>query len=147
MPTFNPVKVRGTVVAIGTTAADPALDTYIAIDDCQVAGLSVGPAWQSVDGTVLTDTYKQEFKTIADGGAMELTGNSHHSNLGEAALLVASLDNDDVDLYNFRITMSNSRKIQFKGRVMTFNVMLGGVGTLKMFKASVQIMGAYTEAA
>ena len=153
----KPAKVRGTTFFIGglTSVSAPASETtWTQIKGAKAIGGNIGTTWASTDVTTLTDVYKQEIKTIADAGSIDLGGNyladggSNTKDPGQAALQAAALDADDDDVYNFKAVQAGNGMITyFTGRVMSFETPFGTNANVREYKAKIKLVAALSEAA
>lgn len=157
MTTATQQKVRGTRFYIGgkTSAATPQTDaTWKEIKGAKALGGTLGTSWGTGDATVLTDTYKQSFKTIADAGSMDIggnyfaDGNTANKDPGQAALQAAALDTADDDVYNFKAVQAGNGMITyFVGRVTSFETPFGANTNLREFKSKIMFIQPPAEAA
>jgi hypothetical protein len=146
------VRNRGTIIAVGTTAATASSDTYNALEGVVTIDGNFGVSFAQIDGTVLTDTYKQTLKGVADAGSITLNGHLDETAAsgpltGLAALQAAALDADDADIYNFKLTRANGRIQYVKARVFSFQRRYGNNGQLVGFTSMLMLQAAPTEAA
>lgn len=145
-------KTRGTIIAIGTTAATASSDTYTTIEGARAIDGLAGINWSQIDATVLSDTYKQTMKGVADAGSLTLGGprmseSSDGLAAGLAALKAAAEHESDPDIYNFKITLANTRIRYIKARVFQFQEQLGNNAALNEWRATLLLQAAPTEAA
>lgn len=146
------VRNRGTAIAIGTTAATASSDTYQALEGVVTIDGNLGGVAAQIDGTVLTDTYKQTLKGVADAGTITLNG--HLDEVAATGLLdgladleAAFLDFDDTNIYNFKLTRANGRIQYIKARVFSFQRRYGNNGQLLGYTSVLMLQAAPTEAA
>lgn len=146
------VRTRGTTISIGTTAATAASDTYTEIEKARAIDGTLGTTWSQIDATVLTDTYKQTIKGVADGGTLTIGGPVYQDAAGDglapgqAALKAACLDDTD-DIYNIKFTGADGRIRYIKARVFGFTVQAGNNANLQEYRATLIVQAAHTEAA
>lgn len=153
----KPAKVRGTQFFIGgkTSAHAPASETtWVEIKGAKALGGTIGVTWSNTDVTVLTDTYKQVTKTIADAGSFDIGGNyyadgaSGNKDPGQAALQAAAIDSADDDIYNFKAVQAGNGMITyFSAHVMSFETPFGNNGNVREFKSKLMFVTPATEAA
>lgn len=146
------VRNRGTTIAIGTTAATAASDSYTPLEGVVTIDGNIGVTFAQIDATVLTDTYKQTVKGVADAGTLTLNGHLDETAAsgpltGLAALQTAALDADDTDIYNFRLTRANGRIQYIKARAFSFQRRYGNNGQLIGFTSTLMLQAAPAEAA
>ena len=126
--TIGFIKTRGTVVSIGTTSSTHLTDTYAELEGAKVIGGNAGKTYQEIDITVLTDSYKQTTKGIADGGSFQLGGILKEDPAtatmapGLQKLSDAADDETDPDVYNVKFLKPNGRTVYYKCRVLSFTV-------------------------
>lgn len=147
MPVNTPTKGRGTVIAIGTTAANHLTDTYTTIGDCNVLSAQIGGTDAEWDVTTFADQYKQVMKTVTDGGDIELGGLYANTDAGQTALQAAFDNKDSVTGYNLRITLATGRKIYLRGQVMSFVKVAGAMTSGWTYKSKVAVVAAAVETA
>lgn len=142
------VKVRGTTISIGTTAATAATDTYTLIDGAKMLNGLLGPEFSEIDVTDLGDTYRQSAKGVADAGDLEIGGNYSKTDTGQGALETAAKDDNaaDDDPYNFKIVQPDAGIVYVKARVMSFRVQYGTNANVIEFRAKLSLTDAYVEA-
>jgi hypothetical protein len=129
-------KVAGSTFWIGTTASDGSTDTYVQIKGAKQVGGDLGGSYQAVDTTDIDDTVKQESKTLLDPGQSDLEMHEVVSDAGQAALKSAFDDTADVP-YNFQIIYPNGDKRRGKGKVMTWQPMVGGANAVRMIRSRI----------
>lgn len=120
------IKTRGTTFSIGTTAANHATDTYTEIAGARVLPGQIGTTWATADVTTLKDDFRQDVKTLADAGSIDLTANYEPGDAGQTALSAANDEGDDDTPYNFKIAFANGDIAYVKARVMSFTITPGG---------------------
>lgn len=143
---------RGTTISIGTTAATASSDTYTLIEGARAIDGMGGITWSQIDGTILTDTYKQTMKGTADAGTMQIGGPRDSAAggalaAGLAALKLAAEDDTDPDIYNFKIVLASGRIRYVKARAFGFTEQIGNNTNLLEWRASLVLQAAPTEAA
>lgn len=142
-------KSQGTLVYIGTTAADGSTDTYTQVKRCKVIG-EFGAEAAVIDATALEDSFKQKLKGIPDAGDVEVGGNRVFTDAGQNALEAAAKDPDD-EPYNVRIripgvgTAGANVQYSFKAIISKFKTKPGDVDGLMEFSAQLAVTGAVTQ--
>jgi len=134
------IEAQGTLLEIGTTAADAASDTYIAVAEV-VDFNGPGGSAQVIDATHLQSVAKEKKKGLPDSGQFTCNVNRIFSNAGQQRALVAWKSND---AYNFRVTYPDSTVHRFKGFVMQFPTQ-GGVDQLIKGSVTIEITGEVEE--
>lgn len=138
----NATNVLGTAISIGTTAVDPATDSYTAI-----RGITnydgPGGAANTIDTSTLDSTAREFRKGLKDQGEMTFTLNRDFADAGQTAL--ASAQNDD-DLYNFKVVFPDGTTLYQKGLVMQFRISGGGVDDVLKGSVTIKCSGDATYA-
>lgn len=94
----------GSKLFIGTTASNPATDTYIEVGNISNMG-EFGPTYTPITFDSLGDRLTKKFKGQRDAGNLSLTLGRSPSDAGQAALIVArDLDFD----YNIKVTLNDT---------------------------------------
>ncbi len=145
-------KSHGTKFFIGTKTSPLASETtWTRITDVHASGANFGSTYGSTDATTFSDAWKQDFKTIADAGDLELSIRLNLADAGQAALKLAAEDKANTP-YNFKIEMDDDAvsvgdsptKFSFQVRVMSFLYGPGSMNGLYEAKSKLSLVSGVT---
>lgn len=140
----------GTIVSIGTTAANASTDTYTAIGEITNIG-EFGRAYNEITHASIANRNVRKFKGNRNDGSLALDLAMDVGDAGQDAV-EAALDSD-AD-YNFKIVFNDDDQvggtpttITFKAKVMAFPFIPGGGESVTMRRISLGIQtGTITKA-
>ncbi|MBI1207506.1 MAG: hypothetical protein GC191_09500 [Azospirillum sp.] len=140
----------GTTIAIGTTAADPATDTFDPIGEVTDIG-EFGRVYQVIKHQPLASRNTIKRKGARDDGTVQLT---LARDLGDAGQLAAKAALDDDGEFNFRIELpdkatptGHGSRFEFKALVTEFTTNPGNANVNVGAKIKLEISGDITETA
>lgn len=136
----NAINAKGTVVSIGTTAADPSGDTFTAIGEV-LSWDGPGGSASLIDVSHLQSTAKEKRKGLRDSGQVTMNVNCIFGDAGQQALVAAELEDDP---FNFRIVYADGTQDDFKALVMQFRPAGGGVDEVVRAQVTLEVTGAVT---
>lgn len=136
----NAIEAQGTLIELGTTAADAATDTYLALGET-IDFNGPGGSAQVIDATHLQSTAKEKKKGLPDSGQFSCNLNRIFSDAGQQRALTAWKSKD---AYNVRVTYPDSTVHRFKAFVMQFPTQ-GGVDQLIKGSLTLEITGEVEE--
>jgi len=138
----NAINVKGTVIAIGTTASVMASDTYTTIGET-LSFDGPGGSASVIDVTHLASTAREKRKGLKDSGQFTVQVNRVFGDAGQQALISAQ---DDDEPYNFKVTYADGTIHYFKALVMEFRSSGGGVDEVLRGQVTLEITGDVEEA-
>lgn len=112
----NAIEAQGTLIEIGTTATDPASDTYIALGETLDFDGPGGSA-SIIDVTHLQSAAKEKKKGLHDSGQFSCNLNRVFSDAGQQRAFTAWKAKD---AYNMRVTYPDGTIHRFKSLVTQF---------------------------
>lgn len=145
------VTSAGTIVSIGTKAANPVGDSYTEIGE--VVNLpEFGKVYNLITHNPLNNRKTFKFKGSFNEGSLAMDIARDPSDAGQAAAR-AALDDDDA--YNFEIqlndaddvTGSTPTTLYFKGKVMSYTTNVQSVDSIVGSTLTIEIDGDITEVA
>jgi len=147
------VSTSGSILSIGTTAADPSADTFKVIGEITDIG-EFGRVYEEITAKVVNRRDTVRAKGNYDDGTITLTLNRDLSDEGQAAIYAARDEDDD---YNIRIELNDALKtgagphhgtrFDFKAKVFSFTTKLGGSNSFVGATVKLGISGDVTTAA
>jgi predicted secreted protein len=132
----NAIKAQGTKFEVKTGAS-----TYVEIKGVKDINGAGGGSAAVIDTTDLSSTAKEKAMGIPDEGQLSISGQYLPKDAGQAAVKAARASQAAT---GFRITYSDSTKLELNGFVLTFERSTA-VDDVVTFSCNIEITGAITE--
>jgi hypothetical protein len=136
----NPIVSKGTQIYISPVPYAAATVLIDGVTDIPELGLKR----KAIDVTALSDKYKKSMKGTLDIGNLNLSGNYHPSDPGQATLARAVIVDSP---YNFKVKYSDGSTDEFSAQVLEYGKAPGKVDSVAQFKAALNGFGAVVSTA